>query len=70
VLHKAIFGPECLKLGLYGRPEVGQLREGDSRFQTFDWLPGQMSGSAVLWDRVAAVAKRMASGQTKIAARV
>ena len=42
VLHKAILGPDCLKLGLYGRPpEVRPLQEGDARFQTLKWLPGQ-----------------------------
>ena len=42
VLHKAILGPDRLKLGLYGRPpEVKQPHEGDSRFQRLDWLPGQ-----------------------------
>jgi len=51
VLHKATLGPECLKLGLYGRPpEVGPLSGSESRFQTLKWLPGQMSESAVLWD--------------------
>jgi site-specific DNA recombinase len=42
VLHKAILGPDCLRLGLYGRPpEVGSLSGSESRFQTLDWLPGQ-----------------------------
>jgi site-specific DNA recombinase len=40
VLHKAILGPDSLKIGLYGRPpEAGQVQEGESRFQTFKWLP-------------------------------
>jgi site-specific DNA recombinase len=36
VLHKAILGPDYLKIGLYGRPpEVRQLTEGEPRSQTF-----------------------------------
>ncbi|MFH1312652.1 MAG: hypothetical protein ABIJ00_05440 [Candidatus Eisenbacteria bacterium] len=63
VLHKAILGPDCLKLGIYGRPpEVRQLAEGDSRFQIFKWLAGQMSESVVLWNVVGIVAKRMMRG--------
>jgi hypothetical protein len=55
VLHKAILSPDCLKLGLYGRPpEVRALIEGDSRFQTFKWLPGQMSESVVLLNTASA----------------
>jgi hypothetical protein len=44
VLHKAILGPDYLKIGLYGRPpELGPLSKGEPRSQTFDWLPGQDS---------------------------
>jgi ElaB/YqjD/DUF883 family membrane-anchored ribosome-binding protein len=39
VLHKAILGPDYVKIALYGRPpEIGPLSEGESRFQTFKWL--------------------------------
>ena len=41
VLHKAILSPDYMKMALYGRPpEVGPLSGPESRFQTFDWLPG------------------------------
>jgi len=50
ILHKAILGPDYMKMALYGRPpEVGSLHEGDSRFQTFKWLPGVPSQSTLLW---------------------
>jgi hypothetical protein len=66
-LRRVILGPDCLKLGLYGRPpEVGQLREGDSRFQTFKWLPGLPSQSVVLWDCAVLEIKQMARGKIKI----
>jgi site-specific DNA recombinase len=42
VLHKAILGPDYMKMALYGRPPaIGPLSGSRSRFQTFDWLPGQ-----------------------------
>ena len=48
VLHKAILGPDYLRIGLYGRPpELRPLSKGESRSQTFDRLPGQMSESVV-----------------------
>jgi hypothetical protein len=60
-------GPDSLKIGLYERPpEVGALHEGDSRFQTLEWLPGQMPDSAVLWYCVALGIKRIGRGQTKL----
>jgi site-specific DNA recombinase len=44
VLHKAILGPDYMKMALYGRPPaIGPLSGSESRFQTFDWLPGQDS---------------------------
>jgi hypothetical protein len=69
VLHKAILGPDKLKMGLYGRPpEVKQLHEGDSRFQRLDWLPGLVSQSAILWDIVRITAKRIARGRVRLSA--
>jgi hypothetical protein len=60
VLHKAILGSDYLKIGLYGRPsEVRPIAEGEPRSQTFDWLPGQMSESAILWDLSGLVIRRM-----------
>lgn len=51
VLHKAILGPDCVRIAIYGRlPEIGSVSDGDSRFQTLEWLPGQMSESVALWD--------------------
>jgi hypothetical protein len=68
VLHKAILGPDYLKIGLYGRPpELGPLSKGEPRSQTFDWLPGLPSQSAILWDRLAIRIRRIARGQMKIA---
>lgn len=67
VLHKAILGPGYMRMALYGRPpEVGALHEGDSRFQTLDWLPGLPSQSALLWDCLAIGIQRVARGQTRI----
>jgi len=44
VLHKAILGPDYVKIALYGRPpEIGPLSEAEPRFQTLEWLPGQDS---------------------------
>ena len=53
ILHKAILGPDYVKIALYGRPpEIGPFSEAQKRFQTSDWLPWQMSESVVLWDAV------------------
>ena len=42
VLHKAILGPDYMKMALYGRPPaIGPFSGSESRFQTFKWLPGQ-----------------------------
>jgi hypothetical protein len=66
-VRKAVLGPDYLKIGRYGRPpEVGQLREGDSRFQTMKCLPGLPSQSVVLWDLLPIGIKRITRGQTKI----
>jgi hypothetical protein len=68
VLHKAILGPDYLKIGLYGRrPELGPLSKGEPRSQTFDWLPGQMSQSVVLWDICVIAVKRDVRGKMRIA---
>jgi hypothetical protein len=69
VLHKAILGPDYMKMALYGRPPaIGPLSGSESRFQTFDWLPGLVSQSAILWDIVRITAKRIARGQVRLSA--
>jgi hypothetical protein len=66
VLHKAILGPDYVKIALYGRPpEIGPLAEGNSRFQTFKWLPGQMSESVALWDGTALDIRRIPRHQSE-----
>lgn len=68
VLHRAILECDYLKIGLYGRPpEVWPLTEEEPRSQIFNWLPGQMSQSVILWDHLALRIKRIGRGQTKIA---
>jgi hypothetical protein len=53
VLHKAILGPDYVKMALYGRPpKIAPLAEPQRRFQTFKWLPGLVSESVVLWDSI------------------
>ena len=65
-LYKAILSPDCLKLGPYGRPlEVRALHEEDARCQMGEWLPGQMSESAFLWDIVLIARGREAIGFTR-----
>ena len=67
VLHKAILGPDYVKIALYGRPpEIGPVSEAGPRFQTLKWLPGQMSESAILWDSVAVVARPIARGHVRL----
>ena len=67
VLHKAILGPDYMKMALYGRPpEVGPLSGSESRFQTFDWLPGLVSQSAILWDMSVIAPMRIEKGKTGI----
>jgi hypothetical protein len=69
VLHKAILGPDYMKMALYGRPPaIGPLSGSESRFQTFDWLPGLVSQSAILWDIVRIKAKRIARGHVRLSA--
>ena len=69
VLHKAILGPNYVKIALYGRPpEVGPLAEAQRRFQTFKWPPGLPSQSAVLWDCLAVRIKRVARGRKEVMA--
>lgn len=68
VLHKAILGPDYMKMALIGRrPGIGPLTEGEPHFQTFKRLPGPPSQSALLWDHLALRIKRIGRGQMKIA---
>jgi site-specific DNA recombinase len=44
VLHKAILGPDYVKMALYGRPpEIGPLATAEPRSGTLNWLLGQGS---------------------------
>ena len=44
VLHKAILGPDYVKMALYGRPpEIGPLATAEPRTETLNWLLGQGS---------------------------
>jgi hypothetical protein len=69
VLHKAILRPDYMKMALYRRPPaIGPLSVSESRFQTFDWLPGLVSESAIVWDTVRATTKRIARGHVTLSA--
>ncbi len=49
VLHKAILGPDYVKMALYGRPpEIGPLATAEPRSETLNWLLGQVSQSVLL----------------------
>jgi Recombinase zinc beta ribbon domain len=48
VLHKAILGPDYVKMALYGRPpEIEALATASPRIETLNWLLGQVSRGAV-----------------------
>ncbi len=64
VLYKAVVSHDHMELALYGRPpELSEMTQNTARFQTSDWLPGLVSQSVLLWDRVRLAASRSARGR-------
>ena len=67
VVHKAIVSEESLELALYGKPpQLSEMAQGAARSGTSNWLPGLVSQSAVLWDRVYLERTRMAKGRANV----
>ena len=63
VLHKAILSPDYVKMALYGRPpEIGPLATAEPHSGTCNWLLGQVSQGAVLWNTVTLPKDRSANG--------
>jgi hypothetical protein len=68
MVHKAVLTEDTVKIALCGRPpEIGPvLKPAEARCQMGEWLPGQMSESAVLWDRFALEINRVVGGHLTI----
>ena len=67
VLHKAVVSHNHMELALYGKPpELSHMTQGAARSQTSDWLPGLVSQSVILWDRVCLEWTRIAKGRLTV----
>jgi hypothetical protein len=68
ILHKAILSPDYVKVALFGRPpDIGPFAAAEPRSQTCNWLLGQVSRGAVLWDYPGIRLKRLDQGSIQIA---
>jgi len=68
VVHKVVVSREAMELGLYARmPEMRAVPPTRSRSQTPNWLPGLVSGSAILRDLTAMTWQRRRHGRVTLA---
>ena len=67
--YKILLSEKKIKIALYGRPpEKGlfNISETGIRSQTVRWLPGLMSESVLLWDKVRIQIQRIKHGKLRI----
>ena len=69
VLHKAMVSHDRMELALYGKPPaLREMNQEVARSETSNWLPGLVSGSVVLWDRIGLMRAVRTHGREVIAA--